>query len=166
MEEEEYKEKVRSRVFEAFKKDLPNTFESNVKECNEYDTIFINKCFHTALDYRNFNFVSSVLCYHKYFKPDFSFQDYSLLIKLMTKSDLFYFEDMLKHIDINEINFNDFIFSLFEHKKFTNFLINRIKSTDIINQINPNLKNAISRKPIDIDSINKELKMIHSLKHF
>ena len=41
MEEEEYKEKVRSRVFEAFKKDLPNTFESNVKECNEYDTIFI-----------------------------------------------------------------------------------------------------------------------------
>lgn len=163
---EEYKEKVKSRVYEAFKKDLPNTFVSNVKEYNEYDTLFIHKCFHIALDYRNFNFISSVLCYHKYFKPDFSFQDYSLLIKLITKSDLFYFEDMLKHIDMNEINFNDFIFSLFENNQFTNFLINRIKSSDIINHISPNLKNAISREPIDIDSINKEIKMIHSLKHF
>lgn len=164
--EEEYKEKVKSRVYEAFKNDLPNTFESNVKEFNEYDTLFIHKCFHIALDYRNFNFVSSVLCYHKYFKPDFSFQDYSLLIKLMTKSDQFYFEDMLKHVNINEINFNDFIFSLFEQKKLTNFLIYRIKNTDIINHINSNLKKAMSKEPIDLDSINKELKMIYSLKHF
>ncbi len=164
--EEEYKEKVQSRIYEAFKNDLPNTFESNVKEFNEYENHFIHKCFHTALNYRNFNFISSVLCYHKYFNPDFSFDNYSLLIKFMKKTDSFYFEDISRHIDYDSIDINEFIFFLFNEKILTTFFINRINQSRFINYINPQLKNIISKKPIDIKEINKQLETLNNIKNF
>lgn len=153
------------QLLDSFTHDLLNTANSILNNYQPSEKIMrLAVC--RAIDHKNYYFLESIFDKHPEFRFDIYEENFYLLSKLLSSSDLCFLDNIFKYFKFNQKQTTKFIYDLFDNWQFLirkSYINNLIKS-DIKNTIPENLMTIL--KQSNIESILNDFSQIQRIKNF